>query len=48
MDTIKVLFVYDWQKRDGFSSVGARMGAIKLAMAGTQDRWCRFSPLLGC
>ena len=24
---------------DGFSSVGAQMGAIKLAMADTQD-WC--------
>ena len=33
---------------DGFSSVGTRMGAIKLAMAGTQDWWRRFPPLLGC
>ena len=26
----------NWCQRDGFSNVGARMGAIKLAMAGTQ------------
>ena len=32
---------------DGFSSVGAQTGAIKLALAGTQDWWCRFPPLLG-
>ena len=31
---------------DGFSSVGTRTGAIKLAMTGTED-WChRFPPLL--
>ena len=33
---------------DGFSSVGARTGAIKLAMAVIQDWWRRFPPLLGC
>ena len=33
---------------DGFSSVGSQTGAIKLAMAGTQDWWRRFPPLLGC
>ena len=27
----------NWCHGDGFSSVGARTGAIKLAMAGTQD-----------
>ena len=27
---------------DGFSSEGARTGAIKLTMAGTQDWWRRF------
>ena len=27
--------------------MGARMGAIKLAMAGTQDWWHQFPPLLG-
>ena len=32
---------------DGFLSVGAQTGAIKLAMAGTQDWWCGFPPLLG-
>ena len=37
----------NWCQGDGFSSVGARTGAIKLAMAGTQDWWRRFSPLLG-
>ena len=25
-----------------------RLDAIKLALAGTQDWWCRFPPLLGC
>ena len=25
---------------DGLMSVGARMSAIKLALAGTQDWWC--------
>ena len=29
-----------------FSSVGAQIGAIKLAMAGTQDWWHQFPPLL--
>ena len=29
----------NWCQGDGFSSVGARMGAIKLAMTGTQDWW---------
>ena len=29
----------NWSQGDGFSSVGVRMGAIKLAMAGTQDWW---------
>ena len=33
---------------DVFSSVGARTGAMKLAMAGTQDWWHRFPQLLGC
>ena len=33
---------------DGFSSVGAWTVAIKLAMAGTQDWWRRFPPLLVC
>ena len=28
-------------------SMGARTDAIKLAMAGTQDWWCQFPPLLG-
>ena len=28
---------------DGFSSVGAQTCAIKLAMAGIQDWWCRSS-----
>ena len=41
VDTIKVLYLSSKRvgKRqgDGFSSVGARTGAIKLAMAGTQD-----------
>ena len=32
---------------DGFSSVGTRTGAIRFAMAGTQDWWGRFPPLLG-
>ena len=32
---------------DGFFSVGTRTGTIKLAMAGTQDWWHRFPPLLG-
>ena len=31
---------------DGFLSMGAQTGAIKLAMAGTQDWWCQFPPLL--
>ena len=41
---------------DGFSSVDTQMGVIKLTLAGTidtreryagtQDWWCRFSPLL--
>ena len=37
----------NWCQGDGFSSVSPRTGAIKLAIAGTQDWWCRFSPLLG-
>ena len=32
---------------DDFMSVGARTDAIKLALAGTQDWWRRFPPLLG-
>ena len=34
MDTMKVLRV-NWCQGNGFLSVGAQMGAIKLAMAGT-------------
>ena len=30
-----------------FFERGHTNGAIKLAMAGTQDWWCQFSPLLG-
>ena len=49
MGTMKVLFVYvNWCQGDGFSSVGTQTGAIKLTMAGTQDWWRRFPPLLGC
>ena len=43
MDTMKVLLFskwVNWPQGNGFSSVGARTGAIKLAMAGTQDWWC--------
>ena len=36
-----------WCQEDGFSSVGTRTGAIKLAMGDTQDCWHRFPPLLG-
>ena len=32
---------------DGFTNVGARTSAIKIALAGTQDWWRRFPPLLG-
>ena len=50
MDTMKVLYLFskrvNWCQGDGFLSVGARIGAIKLAMAGTQDWWCQFPPLL--
>ena len=46
LDTMKVPFAGELMPGDGFSSVGARTGAIKLAMAGTQDWWHRFSPLL--
>ena len=43
LHTLKVLHSYLFSKQvnrcqgDGFSSVNAQMGAIKLAMAGTQD-----------
>ena len=37
----------NWCQGDGLSSMGARTGAIKLTMVGTQDWWRRFSPLLG-
>ena len=51
VDTMKVYYLFskqvNWCQGDGFSSVGARTGVIKLAMTGTQDWWCRFSPLLG-
>ena len=33
---------------DGFFERGRTNGAIKLALAGTQDWWRRFPPLLGC
>ena len=36
-----------WCQGDGFFERGRMNGAIKLAMAGTQDWWRRFSPLLG-
>ena len=32
----------------GREMVGTQMDTIKLAMAGTQDWWCRFPPLLCC
>ena len=32
---------------DDFTSMDARTGTIKLALAGTQDWWHRFPPLLG-
>ena len=32
----------NWCYGDGFLSVGTQTGTIKLAMAGTQDWWCRF------
>ena len=32
---------------DDFTSVGTQTGAIKLPLAGTQDWWRRFPPLLG-
>ena len=31
-----------------FLSMGVQTDAIKLAVAGTQDWWRRFPPLLGC
>ena len=40
VDIIKVLLFSKCYIGDGFSSVGAQMGAIKLSMAGTQDWWC--------
>ena len=51
-DTMKVAticLVSEWNgcQGDGFSSVGTRTGTIKFTMAGTQDWWCRFPPLLG-
>ena len=40
MDIMKVLFKWvNWSQVDGFLSVDVQMGAIKLAMAGTQDWW---------
>ena len=38
----------DGHQGDGFSSVGAQTGVLKLAMAGTQDWWRQFPPFLGC
>ena len=38
MNTMKVLFISKrvyWCQGDGFSTMGAQMGTIKLAMAGT-------------
>ena len=41
VDTMKVYYLFskrvDGRQGDGFSSMGARTGAIKLVMAGTQD-----------
>ena len=40
--------VYNYIDKDGFSNVGVRTSAIKLAMASTKEWWCRFQPLLVC
>ena len=47
LDTMKVSKRVNGCQWDGFSNVGTRTGAIKFAMAGTQDWWCRFPILLG-
>ena len=50
VDTMNVLFVskqVNGCQGDGFSSVGARMGTLKLAMAWYLDWWHRFPPLSG-
>ena len=46
--TILLILLSELGPVGSFSSKGARTGAIKLAMAGTQDWWCRFPLLLGC
>ena len=53
VDTMKVYDLFSKQVNqclgDGFLTMHGRMnGAIKSAVAGTQDWWCRFSLLLGC
>ena len=36
------------QEEAGLRDKPIRTGVIKLTMAGTQDWWCRFPPLLSC
>ena len=42
------VLMMNWCQGDGSSSMGVRMDTIKLAMTGTQDWWCQFSPLSAC
>ena len=51
VDTMKVLFkllMGKWVPKGWFFEHGHTNGAIKLTMAGTQDWWRQFPPLLGC